>query len=306
MIEHLLVPLDGTELADSALPCAVTLARALSARITLLHVLEQDASEMVHGQRHLTAADEAAAYLQEVGKRLAAQGLEVACHVHTKAVTDVAEGIAAHQGELHPDLIVMCTHGPAGLARRMRGSLAQQVVGLGRTPLLLVRPDAVATDGEFLLQRLLVPVDGRQEHGAGLELALDLAAAAQCRLHLLSVIPSLSSLAGNQATLSRFSPAASQKLQDLADLNLRHYQAEALERATTRGVKASSEIRPGKISEVIVETATEQQADLIVMATHGKSGSRAFWNNSVAVGVQAKTNRPILLVPVGAPEDLCP
>jgi nucleotide-binding universal stress UspA family protein len=298
MIQHLLVPLDGSTLAESALPVARGLARALAARITLMHVIERAAEESVHGERHLTEAGEATAYLDELQRRLAADGLEVDCHVHAAAVLDVAAGIAAHQAELHPDLIVMCTHGPAGLARRMRGSLAQQVVALGETPLLLVRPDAVAAGGAFALERLLAAVDGRPEHAAGFELALELAAATGARLQLLAIVPSLPSLAGTEATLSRFSPAASQKLLELTRRGLQDYLDAALAAADARGVAADAEIRPGKIPVVIAETADQSGADLIVMATHGKAGSKAFWANSVAGAVQARTHRPLLLVPV--------
>ena len=296
MITHILVPLDGTTLAESALPVACGLARALAARITLMHVIERDAEGSIHGERHLTASGEAADYLAALQQRMAAKGLAVDCHVHVAAVTDVAAGIAAHQAELHPDLIVMCTHGPAGLARRMRGSLAQQVVALGETPLLLVRPDAAA--GDFALRRLLVPVDGRPEHAAGFALALELAATAGAGLDLLAVIPSLPSLAGTQATLSRFSPAASQKLQELTRQELQGYLGSAQGAAEARGVAFTAEVRPGKVPDLIARRAEAEDADLIVMATHGKSGTKAFWANSVAGAVQTRTLRPLLLVPV--------
>ena len=298
MIQHLLVPLDGSTLAESALPVAEALALALDARITLMHVIEADAEELVHGEPHLTEATEAGAYLQRLQRRLQLAGLRTDCHVHATAVVDVAAGIAAHQQELRPDLIVMCTHGPAGLARRMRGSLAQQVVELGQTPLLLVRPASTGREEVFSLKQILVPLDGRAEHGAGLELAMELAGAAGARLQLLSIVPSLPSLAGAEATLARFLPAASQKLQELAQQGLQHFLDAALGRAAAQGVAASAEIRAGKVPVVIAAAATEGAADLIVMATHGKAGAKAFWANSVAGAVQAKTSRPLLLVPV--------
>jgi len=298
MIRHLLVPLDGSTLAESALPVAQALALALDARITLMHVIEEGAEELIHGEPHLTEASAAGTYLQRLQGRLQVAGLDVDCHVHATAVVDVAAGIAAHQQELRPDLIVMCTHGPAGLARRMRGSLAQQVVELGETPLLLVRPDDSGREEVFTLQQILVPLDGRAEHGAGLDLAMELARAAGARLQLLSIIPSLPSLAGTEATLARFLPASSQKLQELTQQGLRQFLDAALERATAAGLAASAELRAGKVPVVIAEAASAGAADLVVMATHGKAGARAFWANSVAGAVQAKTSRPLLLVPV--------
>ena len=298
MIQHLLVPLDGSTLAESALPMARALALALGARITLMHVIEAGAEELIHGEHHLTEADEARDYLQGLQRQLEGVGLRAECHVHTTAVVDVAAGIAAHQQELSPDLIVMCTHGPAGLARRMRGSLAQQVVELGETPLLLVRPDSAGSVEGFSLERILVPLDGRAEHSASLDLAVELAAAAHARLQLLSIVASLPSLAGTEATLSRFLPASSQMLQELARQGLQQFLAAALVRAEAQGVAAAAEIRAGKVPVVIAEAATAGGVDLIVMATHGKAGARAFWANSVAGAVQAKTSRPLLLVPV--------
>ncbi|AMV71166.1 universal stress protein [Desulfuromonas carbonis] len=298
MIQHLLVPLDGSTLAEAALPVAQALALALDARITLMHVIEEDAAELIHGEPHLTEATAAAAYLQRLQQRLQVAGLRIDCHVHATAVVDVAAGIAAHQQELRPDLIVMCTHGPAGLARRMRGSLAQQVVELGQTPLLLVRPDSSGREDIFSLQQILVPLDGRAEHGAGLDLAMELAAAAGACLQLLSIVATLPSLAGTEATLSRFLPASSQKLQELAQQGLRQFLDAALARAAAEGITASAELRAGKVPVVIAEAASAGAADLIVMATHGKAGAKAFWANSVAGAVQAKTSRPLLLVPV--------
>ena len=61
-------------------------------------------------------------------------------HVHGGEVDDVARSIVDHVAELGPDLIVMCTHGRGGLRGFMFGRIAQQVVGLDRTPVLLIPP----------------------------------------------------------------------------------------------------------------------------------------------------------------------
>ena len=54
MFKHILLPLDGSQLAEAAIPFAVKLCQKLNSQITLLHVIEKDASPEVHGQRHLT------------------------------------------------------------------------------------------------------------------------------------------------------------------------------------------------------------------------------------------------------------
>lgn len=295
---HLLVPLDGSNLAEAVLPVAETLARLLPARITLLHLLEENPVELIHGEKHLTGADEASDYLAELRRQVLPADLDVALHVHTAMVDDVAEGIVAHKAELHPDLIIMCTHGPGGLSRMMYGSLAQQVVGMGETPLLLVRPGFLPKGESYQLQQILVPLDGRTEHEGGLTLALMLAGVSRSRLHLLSVVPNILSLAGKHATLSRFLPGTTFTLRDIAAAQLKDYLEIQLGRAREAGITVTAEVCYGRIPDQIVEAANIQKTDLIVLATHGKAGTNAFWDNSVAIDVQARTVKPLLLVPV--------
>ena len=86
MFEHVLVPLDGSQLAESVLPAVAWLANRLGASITLLHIIEQGPSATIHGDRHLTQPGEAEAYLTEVAARLRDEdqvAAPVECHVHT-------------------------------------------------------------------------------------------------------------------------------------------------------------------------------------------------------------------------------
>jgi len=296
MFKHILVPLDGSTMAEAALPVAGYLARLGKGRVTLIHVVEKDAPAAVHGEHHLRAADEARAYLEGVRARFAAVPVAWELHVHAAPAADVAGGIVAHEQEFAPDLIVMCTHGPGRLERLLRGSLAQQVVALGRTPLLLVRPGMAQTEG-FSLRKILLPLDGTSRHEGGLVVALELAAAAASYLQLLAVVPSTAALAGREASLARFLPGATRAVQDLAAANLQEYLGGVRHRAVALGVVADTWLRYGDVAEEIVRAATEIGAELIVLGTHGKAGTKAFWANSVAARVQALTARAILLIP---------
>lgn len=296
MFKHILVPLDGSRLAEAALPVAARLARLGNSRVTLMHLVEQEAPSAVHGEHHLREAGEARAYLEEVRSRLASPLVNWELHVHGPAATDVAGGIVAHEEELQPDLIVMCTHGPGRLERLLRGSLAQQVVALGRTPLLLVRPGAEINE-EFTLRNILLPLDGTGRHEGGLAVAMELAKACLCRLQLLAVVPSAAVLAGPQASLARFLPGATRAMQELAAANLQEYLEGVQGRAEERGIVASVELRHGDVAEAIVRAAADGSADLIILGTHGKAGTRAFWANSVAARVQGRTELALLLVP---------
>lgn len=298
MFKHILVPLDGSRLAESALVVAGYLARLGKGRITLMHVVEKDAPEAVHGEHHLRTAEEARAYLEGVGGRFSGSPVEWRIHVHGPAAADVAGGIAAHEEELHSDLIVMCTHGPGRLERLLRGSLAQQVVALGRTPLLLVRLSAEPQDS-FAIQRILLPLDGTSRHAGGLAVALELAAVCQGQLQLLAVVPAPAVLAGAGAALARFLPGATRAMQELAAVNLREYLEGVRGMAVGQGVEAVSELRHGDVAEEISRAAADNGSELIVLGTHGKAGTQAFWANSVAARVQGLTDRALLMVPAG-------
>jgi len=298
MIKHILVALDGTLLAESALDETRVLAKLFGAKVTLLHVVEANPTPIVHGQRHLTEESEADAYLSGISQKLTAEGIDCQHHVHSEAVTQVAGEIVAHQEELQPDLIVMCTHGPGKFERMLRGSLAQKVIALGQAPLLLTNPEQRMGGKPFVLRQILVALDGDPRHENGFDLACELAAATRAQLQLLSVVTKISSLAGRKASLSRFLPGASWFLQNLSLHSLRNYLGRLLVHAEEQGIKVEAEVQYGKIAKTIYDRAEELDTDLIVLATHGKAGTQAFWSNSIAAQVQGLTTRSLLLIPV--------
>ena len=104
MVRHVLVPLDGSVLAETALSAAASTATAFDARITLFHVLEAWAPQTVHGQQHLTDAEQAKAYLESVAQRPVFRDRAVDIHDHAARTEDVADSMMAHADELAADL----------------------------------------------------------------------------------------------------------------------------------------------------------------------------------------------------------
>jgi nucleotide-binding universal stress UspA family protein len=140
MFTSILLPLDGSRLAETGLPAAVSLAEKLKTPVTLLHVIEQNAPEAVHNERHLTRPEEAEAYLQDLVKQFFPAGVKANWHVHSVEVKDVTASIVEHTGEFEPDLIIMCAHGRSGIRDMLFGRIAHQVVAKGSTPLLCFNP----------------------------------------------------------------------------------------------------------------------------------------------------------------------
>jgi len=298
MFKHLLVPLDGSSLAEAALPAAATLAQKLGASVTLVHVTEQDAPQEIHGQHHLADPDEAYAYLDEVAGRVFPSGVHVEQHVHSAPVSDVARSIVAHEDELEPDLIVMCTHGQSGLRTRLFGSIAQQVIAVGTTPILLIQPFKGGVVREFACRRLLMPLDGDPDHAQGLPVAAGLAQAYGANLHLVMVVPTLSTLPGQDGTAARLLPGATSAVLDLAQDDAEAYLREQVAQLQAEGLLVTAAVQRGDAATTIVRTAEQINADLVVLGTHGRTGMEAFWSESVVPQVIGRAPVPLLLVPV--------
>ncbi len=305
MFRRLVVPLDGSRLAEAALPAAAYMAETLGTTVTLLHIIERDAPEAIHGERHLRTPQEAEAYLDEVASRAFPPAVRVERHVHTAATADVPASIVAHGDELAPDLIVMCTHGRGGIGDWLFGNIAQQVVGSGRTPLLLIRPTDTGAQLPFECQRLLVPLDGNAEHEQGLPIAAGLARRTGASLHMLAVVPTLSTLSGRQTTTGRATgrllPGATRAVLDLAQQEAVDYLKRRAAELRAEGVRVSAEVARGDPVKNIVDAAQAIQADLIVLGTHGKTGLDAFWAGSLPPKIAGALHLPLLLVPVSDP-----
>jgi len=298
MFKHILIPLDGSHLAEAALPAAVYLAHQLGARITLVHVIERDAPLEVHGERHLSDPDEARKYLDEVATRAFPTGTEVEKHVHSSKVSDVAQSIAEHVGELGTDLIVMCTHGRSGLRTWVFGRIAQQVVGLGSIPVLLVQPVESGRQPEFTCRRLLVTLDGNPDHEQGLSVAASLAKVCKAELHMVMVVHKYKNLSGEQAATAKILPRATIALLDLAQEEAEEYLHRYVTELQAAGLRVMADVYRGDPVATIVSAAAQKDIDLIVLATHGKTGMNAFWSGSVTPNVTSRTFVPLLLVPV--------
>lgn len=298
MFKHLLAPLDGSELAEAALPAAVHLARALGARLTLLHVLERGAPGEVHGQRHITNEREGLLYLQETAEKLP-PGLAVDLHVHSNPEHNVPRSIVEHAAELGVDLVLLSTHGRSNLRRWLFGSIAQQVIALGDTPVLVIYPSEIPQGQGFGCRRILAPLDGNPEHEGGLRIAVGLAGACGAALHLLMVVPTRETLSGEGSASALLLPATTAALLEMTRQGAAEYLREQAAAARAAGVTVTIEVQRGEPAGAIAEAAKVSHADLIVMATHGKTHTDAFWSGSVSPRVSSKTRRPLLLAPVG-------
>jgi nucleotide-binding universal stress UspA family protein len=285
-------------MAEAALPVAVFLAEKLGSRVTLMHVVDRNAPSEVHGQSHLKTAGEANVYLKAVSERFFPAGSAVDFHVHETEVTDVAGSIVAHADELKHDLVVMCSHGRGKALHLFLGSIAQKVIGRDSRPVLIAHPDERGEAPEFSCRSILVPLDGDPGHAQALPVSRELAQACGASLLLVMVIPHLTNLSGDMAATGRMLPGTTARMLEIASQEAEEYLAAQLEVLRVEGVAASAQVLRGDPAKLIMDAAIKARADLIVLATHGKTGMEAFWSGSVAHKVCGYRGIPLLLLPI--------
>ena len=294
MFRHMLVPLDGSRLAEAVLPVTATFARALGAKVTLLHVVEPAAPATVHGDVHLTQAAEAETYLRGVAGWMAAQG------VHAEGLVDqggdVAAVIASRAASLEADLIILCTHGRGEVRVLLFGRVAEQVLARGTIPVLLMAPTAVRREETFTVRRLLVSLDGSEMAEAALPAAVVLARGFSAEILLIMVVPTVATITDDRAAAARLMPTAGAALLDAEAAQAATYLEGVKTRLAREGIAVSAVVKRGEPVRVLLDRLARPDTDLIVMATHGRSGVSAVWAGSVASRIVAQAARPVLLI----------
>lgn len=142
-LQTMLIPLDGSEMAESILPQAEEVARSLGLRILIIQVVPSMSDLYLGPEMYpyptdilLDAEAAAASYVREIAERISRRGLQV----DSRAVVGHAAGsIIDLAHELPGALVAMCTHGRSGLSRALLGSVAGRVVRSARGPVLLIR-----------------------------------------------------------------------------------------------------------------------------------------------------------------------
>ena len=284
----ILVPLDGSALAEKALAAALQLARAMagradatSVRLILLRVVGPvalvAADPMLYDELMRMGVDEAQAYLKTVVETVDAGPVQV----DVQAVSGAPADAIVHYAEEHGvDLIVMSSHGRTGSSRWVYGSVAEKVLHHAPCATVIIRAHvAVAM---FQNRKILVPLDGSPLAERALEPALVIADAMQSDVTLLRVAP------GRETLPQSISPSGE-------DLGVARDIAAAQERAEAEaylqriyGTRANRHLffdvvtTGGDIADAIVSYADERHVDLIVMSSHGRSGIGRWLHGSVA------------------------
>ena len=288
----ILVPLDGSELAERALPYAERLARARAGHMLLVRAAElflPTGEECVEAEHPFVA--DGRAYLHAIAEKLRGAGVPVETVVPYGRPVDE---IVALIGSRHADLVVMASHGRSGLGRWLYGSVADALMRQSPAPIVLVPPDTVSPTGITWPTRILVPLDGSGSAELALGPAMALAAQVGSELVLVQVVPWPPYVIPDAAGIVTLEPeellaTAQSYLQDVAQ-RLKDCHAP-----TKPSVRCKAVLRRS-VATSIADLAEQESADLIAMTTHGRGGLQRLVLGSVATGTLRSTATPLLLV----------
>jgi nucleotide-binding universal stress UspA family protein len=299
-VNQILVPLDGSALAEQALSCAVTLGQGLPAKVVLLRAVsipndvQRSLGEAGLEPGPLTERleNDASEYLEAVGYLLRETNLTFEYVVQRGPAADAIVDSAERLGSR---LIVMATHGYTGLRRWRHGSVAERVLQAASVPVLLVRahePDVARAFRESMqCRRILVPLDGSELAEQVLPVVSPIARALESEIYLFRV-PSVQfgSWAGGDWYVYLGD------ISETVDLEARSYLDDVARQLRAQKLEVSTATRLGGVAESIIEYGEVNRIDLIAMCTHGRTGLARWALGSVADRVLRAGNIPILLV----------
>ncbi len=274
MQQPVLVPLDGSALAEQALPYAEALAGS-ACELILLEVGEDEDSEFRLPERH----DDSCAQL------------EVAVGDPVEQILDVAQ-------ELGAGLIVMTSRGRGASGHAAMGRVADAVTRRSSVPVLVVRPQA--NDGGSAppaIQRLVVPLDGSPLDDTALPVAQSLAKTMQLPMHLIAVDDASSLVSEEVAPDSDVEHAVDTKRVLELDATAEGMLTRLSQRLATDGQQVSTEVLHGAPHQAIA--GATQPGDIIVMPRHGRSGKKRSLLERAADTLVREGAVPVLLVPSG-------
>jgi nucleotide-binding universal stress UspA family protein len=298
MLQKILVPLDGSPLAEAALPFATVLGARAGADVTLVHAAVYRTLLGDVGAEQVRVIRSGEDYLARTAMALRATGVSVSTRVPLGG--SPARWIVGETELLDADLIVMATHDREGLERWMHRSIAEDVVHGSAVPVMLVRGSAdsrLAQRFEAREPTLLVPLDGSELADAGLPVACELAEAVHARVVLVAVVPM-----SGQPVVGQGGAAASRTAAKHAAL-----EAEALAFLEARAgclrdvAVVETVVRHGAAADEISQVAEQFAAAAVVMASHGRTGPVRSMFGSVAGGVLHRTTVPVVVLrPAGS------
>jgi nucleotide-binding universal stress UspA family protein len=294
MSKRVLVPLDGSTLAEAILPLAERVSSSFNIPLHLLTVVKQDsvaATRAAGSDASKMATQKAQDYLRVVSERVSHSiGPE---HVEMSVkIAKVAEAIVQEAESMPETLIALSSHGRSGLTRMVLGSVADKVLHGTTAPVFLYAPreDVPVRQSEDL-NTIIVPLDGSALAEQALPHAAALAKALQLRVVLVQVTSTLADLAADgfyEVTQVLIDELEKEAI-DYLDQQVSTLQQQGLTEVDRRHLTGSA-------ARQILTLARDTPRSCIAMCTHGRSGVQRWALGSVADHVVSHVAVPVLVI----------
>ena len=313
MYDRILVPLDGSKLAQQALPYARAVVAAKSAEMTLVEVVapfEEFVRSRTDGEFAAVGAgsrfdrwptsDEwatiARRFRAEASVRLAVTESLVGGGVATRSAVlegDAAEAIIKEADTRPGTLIVMATHGRSGLGRWLLGSVTDKVVRHANHPTLVIRAREDAERAPATIGEVILPLDGSPTAEAAIPHAVEMAKTFGVGISLVRAVSPMS----YADAFVEYVEDGYERLVGQAREDAEAYLDAVATRIRDQGIsEVRTEASIGKAGSTIVSLTRAAHDRLVVMATHGRSGVRRWLLGSVADRVVRHGHGPVLVV----------
>ncbi len=285
MWKRIVIPLDGSDLAELALPYAEELANAFKSEVILLHVSEPSEEHYRHMHQ---------LYMEEVAQRLRERVRKVSVVVITGRPADE---ITSYVEKNDVGLVILTSHGRSGIMSWATGSIASKLLQGIERPLLLVRatkPKRKAPK-KVLLNRILLPLDGSEAGEAAVAYVGELMSRLESEVTLFGVISSgqhirtvggLDYINYPEEELAMFKKEAEEYLNGV-------YRRLKRRKGS---VKVTIEVGAVDVGQEILKFAEEKGVNLIAISSHGHSGIERWVFGSIANKVVQASQAPVLLV----------
>lgn len=306
MINHILVPLDGSSLAECVLAHVVAIAPVTNAHVTLIHVLEhpenRNGNAPIDPMGWHMQKQELQTYLEQTAARLQKSGLDVA---HILLEGKSAETIIEYAHLNNVDLIALSTHGRTGLSGWNVSSVVQKVLLRAYRSILLARAYACTSEEEVQYKRLFLGSDASARAEFMLPMAISLAQFYKSEVILGTVVekPQLIQRMPLSDEDMKLINQLTEKNQEIAS----HYHEQITTQLSLKGINVKSTVVVAEHAvSALHDMVEDTKADMVIMVAHGETGERRWPYGSIATSFIAHGNTPLLIMQDLSEHDVVP
>lgn len=295
MFQHILIPLDGSALAETVLPHLFAIYKVDQPKISLLRVL--DPSNISPELKPVDPFDwqlrkaEAESYLNEISRRLTTKGLRVEVFLLEGRA---AEMIIDFAYENQVDLIMVSSHGASGISGWNVSGVVQKVILRARTSVLIVRayhpPEEI--NGELTYKKILLPLDGSARAEVVLPVVSALAQTYDCELIAVHIV--------NKPIMPRRTPPSEEDLilaETLTERNRLEASNYLNDLQSRMGSKVTTRLYvENNLVSALHKVVEQEGADIVVLSAHGYSGETKWPYGSVVISFISYGTTPLLII----------